>query len=263
MKLRLQIQRTLSAVVGWLADRHIPRPLRAPLYRLYAVATGARLSQVRGPLSIYPSLSAFFVRRLLPGARPVDQNPQRLVSPVDGLVQAIAPVSEGRVLQAKGIDYSLRELLAGVGEDLDLEGGLAWTLYLGPKDYHRIHAPESGRLTEARWAGGARFSVQPRVLARRRVLPINERCVLRFETEHGPLLLVLVGALCVGRIRVLGVEPGVDSRPERSFERGEELARFELGSTVVLLTPPGRARPSVDIFRGRPVFQGAGIGRWQ
>lgn len=263
MKLRICFQRALSAFVGWVADRKIPGPLRGPVYRGFARASGVRLEEARGPLSIYPSLSAFFVRQLVDGARPVDQAPERLVSPVDGTVQAIAPVDDGRVVQAKGQDYGLRALLAGVGEDLDLEGALAWTLYLGPRDYHRIHAPEAGHLVEARWVPGSRFSVAPAVLARRTVLSINERCVLRLETGRGPVLMVLVGALNVGRIRVIGIQPGEDTRLARQVARGEELARFELGSTVVLITPPGAALPSADVFEGQPVRQGANLGQWQ
>ncbi len=262
VNVRHHYQHTLSALVGWLADRQIPRPLRGPAFRAFARLTGAELGEARGPLSIYPSLSAFFVRQLVEGARPLEENEDLLASPVDGTVQAIAPIGEGRVVQAKGRDYGVRDLLAGVGEELDLEGALAWTLYLGPRDYHRIHAPEAGRLVEARWAPGSRFSVAPAVLARRTVLSINERCVLRLETARGPLLMVLVGALNVGRIRVTGVQPGEDTKLDRTVARGEELARFELGSTVVLITPPDAASPSVDIFEGRPVRQGAGIGKW-
>jgi phosphatidylserine decarboxylase len=263
VKLRTCCQRALSAFVGWVADRKIPGPLRGPLYRGFARATGAQLEEARGPLSIYPSLSAFFVRQLVDGARPVDPAPEVLVSPVDGTVQAIEPVDEGRVVQAKGRDYALRTLLAGVGEDLDLEGAMAWTLYLGPRDYHRIHTPEAGHLVEARWVPGSRFSVAPSVLARQTVLSINERCVLRLETQRGPVLMVLVGALNVGRIRVTGVPPGENTRLSRAVARGEELARFELGSTVVLITPPGAAQPSDGVFEGQPVRQGANLGRWR
>lgn len=252
----------MSALVGWLADRRVPRALRPAAYRTFARYAGADLEEARGTLDIYPSLSAFFVRQLVDGARPVDAAPERLISPVDGTVQAIAPVGRGDFVQAKGHHYPVAELLDGVGSDLDLEGALAWTLYLGPKDYHRIHAPEAGRLTEVHWVRGSRFSVAPDVLARRKVLSINERCVLRFETARGPLLLVCVGALNVGRIRVTGVEPGVDAEPNRELARGDEVARFELGSTVVLITPPGSARPNVWTYEGRAVRLGAPIGRW-
>lgn len=264
LAVRTPLRTTLSQLVGWLADRRVPRPLRGPLYRGYARATGADLHESRGPLTIYPSLGAFFVRRLVDGARPIDGDPERLVSPVDGRLQAVGLVGAGSLLQAKGHRYPVRELLAGVGADLELEGACAWTLYLGPADYHRIHAPESGRLVEARWVGGGRHSVAPKVLARRAVLATNERCVLRLETDRGPILMVLVGAWNVGRIRVVGVEPGWDGplpKPAK-FARGEELARFELGSTVILITPPGVAQSTLgDETLGR-VRLGRAVGRF-
>ena len=258
------LRRALSRVAGWAADRRLPTRLRAPAYRAFARWTGADLAEARGPLTIYPSLGAFFVRRLVDGARPVSGDPRDLVSPVDGRVQAVGTIREGALLQAKGRSYAVRELLAGVGEEIDLEGGCAWTLYLGPSDYHRIHAPEAGRLAEARWVRGSRYSVAPPVLARRAVLPVNERCALRLETARGPLLLVLVGALNVGRIRVVGVPPGDSGAMARpvELERGAELARFEMGSTVVLLAPPGTAGAADLAPAGGTVRVGRPIGRW-
>jgi phosphatidylserine decarboxylase len=258
------LAQALSHFVGWAADRKLPRPLRRPIYKGYARACGADISEARGPLEIYPSLSAFFVRRLIEGARPIVQEPDRIASPVDGRVQAIGEVHDGSVLQAKGRSYSVREFLAGVGEDMDLEGGCAWTVYLSPRDYHRIHSPEAAELVQARWVPGTRYSVAPGVLNRRDVLAVNERVVLRLETVHGPLLLVLVGALNVGRIRVLGVEPAeeVQLDPGRPFERGAELARFEMGSTIVLLSPPGGLRPIESLHEGDSLRMGEALARW-
>lgn len=253
----------LSHLVGWLADRRVPRPLRAPLYRLYARSTGADLAEARPPLDSYASLGAFFVRRLVDGARPLDPDPGALLSPVDGKVHNVCTIEpDQQVLEAKGRRYSARQLLAGIGEDVDLEGGIAWTIYLGPKDYHRIHAPLDVRVTWARWVGGARLSVAPKVLARRTVLPVNERCVLRLESERGPLFLVLVGALNVGRIRVVGVPPTTSGHLDapREFERGSELARFELGSTIVLLAPAGLATPAEGLEPEVKVRLGRAIG---
>lgn len=261
-KLRLRGQHAMSAFAGWLADRKVPTFLRAPLYKAYALGTGADIEEARGPLRIYPSLSAFFVRHLVEGARPIDAAPERLVSPVDGKVQAIEPIQGDRVIQAKGRDYGVREFLGGVGTDIELEGAMAWTLYLGPKDYHRIHSPEAGTLTEIRWLPGSRYSVAPDVLATTDVLGVNERCILRLETERGPVLLGLVGALNVGRIRVVGAQPGEDGTLSRTVERGEEIARFELGSTVVMITPPDRTQPASWVFEGEAVQLGAGLGRW-
>lgn len=253
-----------SRFAGWLADRHLPRWMRPFVFKTYCRLTGADWSQARGPLHIYPSLGRFFVRELQDGLRPIDPDPRHLVSPVDGTVQDISPIHEGTILQAKGHRYAVRELLAGVGEDIDLEGGHAWTIYLGPKDYHRIHSPCAGHLHRARWVAGARYSVQPRVLRKRMVLPINERCPLHIETEQGPLLLVLVGAVVVGRIRVVGLEAGGDHRldPPRALQRGQELARFEMGSTIVLLAPKGSAVPLEGLGEGDTVQMGAPIGVW-
>ena len=255
----------LSHLVGWLADRSVPRPLRAPVYRAYARLTGAELSEARLPLDAYPSLCAFFVRQLKVDARPLDPDPLVLPSPVDGRVQALDQVHDGSLLQAKGVEYALEELLGGPQEGLQLDGAWAWTIYLSPRDYHRIHAPADCELIDVRWLEGARFSVAPRVLARRAgVLARNERVVLRLHSEaHGPFLMVLVGALNVGRIRVLGVTPGRDGAPERPlrFERGGELARFEMGSTIVLVWPEGAAVPAPELAQGSAVRLGSAIGR--
>lgn len=255
----------LSHLVGWAADRKLPRPLRASVFRGYARLTGAELSESRGPLEIYPSLGAFFIRRLVDGARPIEADPNLIPCPVDGRFQTICPITEGTVLQAKGMSYPVRELLAGVGQDLELEGGHAWTVYLSPRDYHRIHSPEKARLVEARWVDGARFSVAPKVLAKRRVLAVNERAVLRLETERGPLLMVLVGALNVGRIRVVGVEPAAkaDLGAGKEFGRGEELARFEMGSTIVLVAPPGGLEPIESTQLGEAIRLGEALARWR
>jgi len=258
-----------SRSVGWLADRKLPRFLRPWAYRTYARFSGASLDEVRAPLESFPSLGQFFVRHLKEGARPIEADPAKLPSPADAMLQDLSVIAEGSILQAKGIDYSVRELLAGVGEDLDLEGGHAWTLYLSPRDYHRVHSPEACTLSEVRWIPGRFLSVRPKILARKPdVFAKNERAVLRLETEHGPLLLVMVGALNVARIRVIGVPTGEDvTAGERRFERGEELARFEMGSTVILVAPgPGehaQLSPLPELKQGQSIRLGHAIGLWQ
>ena len=250
--------------MGWCADRKVPTFLRGFVYRSYARITGADVSEARGPLEIYPSLTGFFVRELIEGARPIDDDPNALVSPVDGAVQIVDAITDaGRSLQAKGREFALDDFLAGIGDDIDWRGGHQWTLYLSPKDYHRIHAPEACTLTEVRFVRGHLYSVQPKVMAKRAVLDVNERAVLRLETERGPLLLVLVGALNVGRIRVTGVPRDHDGKLDkpRTVARGEELARFELGSTIVLIAPPGGPTPH-DLSHADPVRLGRSIGSW-
>ncbi|MFO1011983.1 MAG: archaetidylserine decarboxylase [Planctomycetota bacterium] len=257
-------RRALSLAAGWAADRSLPRILRPFAYRTYARFTGADLSEVRLALADFPSLAHFFVRELKPGARPIDAAPDALVSPVDGTVQAIERIEHGRTLQAKGRSYAVDEFLGGLRGEVDLEGGTAWTIYLSPRDYHRIHSPEACRVSEIAWLPGARYSVQPKVLARRAVLDVNERVVLRLESAHGPFFLVLVGALNVGRMRVVGIEPTARRKlaPEPAFARGAELARFEMGSTIVLCVPRGRAGPLEGLVHGTPVRLGRPIGRW-
>ena len=256
-------RRGLSRFLGWATDLYVPRVLRRTVYGGFARYAGADLSEVRLAIEDFPSLGAFFVRELKPGLRPVDPDPDALTSPVDGTVQTICPIERGTILQAKGRPYSVAELCGGLEQGLDLEGGVAWTVYLSPRDYHRIHAPIEARLAAARWIDGERWSVAPAVLDRRRVLDVNERAVLRLESARGTFLLVLVGALNVGRIRVVGVDPSYAAepvRPRSRFERGAELARFEMGSTIVLVAPRGAAQPRPDLAPGSPVRLGARLG---
>jgi phosphatidylserine decarboxylase len=253
----------MSRTIGWLADRRVPRPLRAPIYKGYCRFTGADPSEASLALDAYPSMGAFFVRHLVDGARPIEQAPGKLPSPCDSRIQNISKVTAGTVLQAKGQPYAIRDLLAGVGEEVDLEGGHAWTMYLSPSDYHRVHSPENARMTEVRWVPGSFYSVAPGVLLKRPgVIAGNERAVLRLETSHGPLFLVMVGALNVARIRVVGVEPGQDTKLDHPFARGEEIARFEMGSTVVLVSPPGGLQPESSLSEGDALRLGQWLGTW-
>jgi phosphatidylserine decarboxylase len=238
----------VSNAVGWLADREVPRPLRAPLYRAYSRLTGADVAECRPPLEAYPSLSAFFVRRLVDGARTWPEDLELLPSPADGRLQAEGRVDAGRILQAKGQSYSLAELVGPVAKPGELDGAHAWTIYLSPRDYHRVHCPEAGVLERAAWLGGERYSVAPRVLlGREGVFVRNERVALRLVSPtRGPYFVVLVGALNVGRLRVVGLEHRAESSSRKSphFARGEELGRFEMGSTVVLVFPAGPHQPA-------------------
>ncbi len=253
----------LSRLVGWLVDRRVPRFLRPAVYGGFCRLSGADPREAELPYDGYGSLGAFFVRRLRSGARPVDPDETALVAPCDGRVQAVDVVRSGRLLQAKGREYAVEELLGGAVAPEQLEGGTAFTLYLAPRDYHRVHSPVAADLREVRWIAGERRSVASRVLARRAdVLARNERAVIVLEASAGPVYLVMVGALNVGRIRVIGVEPG-SPRPARPlhFARGAELARFEMGSTVVLVLPPRRVVPAAGLVPERALRLGEPIGR--
>lgn len=237
------LRRSSSALVGWLADRRIPGPLRRPVYGTYCRFTGADASEAQLEPRGYPSLGAFFVRRLKPGARPLDPDERTFGSPCDGRVQTHERVEAGCLLQAKRRHYPVEELLGGPPA-FDLAGAWAWTLYLSPSDYHRVHTPLAAHLEHVRWIPGHRFSVAPAELARRpKVLSVNERAVLTLRTPAFAFHLVMVGALNVGRIRVVGVEPGSSPTEPVGLARGEELARFEMGSTVVLVVPAAALDP--------------------
>ncbi len=220
----------------------------------------------------YRTFNAFFTRALRPGARPVSDS--AWVCPVDGAISRFGSIEQGRLLQAKGHDYPLAALL---GDDADLAGvlqdGRFATLYLAPRDYHRIHMPHAGQLRRMRHVPGALFSVNP-VTARGipGLFARNERVVCHFVDDAGKdFVVVLVGATVVGSMETVwhGVVNG--NRPDRvrdwqyepgevRLEKGAEMGRFALGSTVIVLTPPGpepfpaRWQPGVAIRLGEPMF---------
>ena len=203
----------------------------------------------------YPTFNAFFTRALRDGARPLDPDPDTIVSPVDGVISQIGNIDSGRIFQAKGQDYGCLELIGGDdGLASRFDGGAFATLYLSPRDYHRIHMPLDGRLRSTVHIPGRLFSVNPTTAAAvPRLFARNERVVCLFDTALGPIALVLVGAIFVGSIEtvwsgrltpprareIVRVQAGNDAPPLR---RGAELGRFNMGSTVILLIPAGRIR---------------------
>ena len=222
-------------------------------------------------LETYPDFNTFFTRALRADARPLPADPRAVVCPVDGAVSQAGPIEHGRVYQAKGHDYSLETLLGGAAEHAALfDGGVFATLYLSPKDYHRVHMPLAGQLREMVYVPGKLFSVSPRTTE---TIPglfaRNERLVMLFDTEAGPMALIMVGAMFVaGMETVWSGLVSVDHRngPRRwdyskraspiRFERGEEIGRFNMGSTVILLFPAGSADLAPAIQPGAPVRMG-------
>lgn len=202
-------------------------------------------------LSAYPSFNSFFTRELKTGVRPIAEGRSKAVSPVDGAISQLGPVQEGKIIQAKGQDYTVAELLAG---DTDLaqqfEKGQFATIYLSPRDYHRIHMPLAGRLKSMTYIPGKLFSVSPRTArAVPNLFARNERVVTVFETDFGPMVLVLVGAIFVGSMETVWqgmITPAYGKKIEHwdyqeqdmiSLQKGEEMGRFNMGSTVVMLMP--------------------------
>lgn len=247
-----------SSVIGATARRTIPKLLRAPLYRAFAAAVGARLDEVGAPLPTFASFGDFFARSLQDGARPVADAP--LVSPCDGAIGASGTTAAGTMIQAKGHDYQLEDLVVDRRLAAALQGGQFVTIYLSPRDYHRVHAPVAGQLAGYHYVPGLRWPVSPRFVANvERLFAVNERVVIELASAWGPIAVVMVSATGVGNVWMSHL--GHDTRAWRStgayrhdpltasVAPGDELGAFLLGSTVVLVLPPGAPRlalPAID-----------------
>lgn len=220
-----------------------------------------RQAQVEDPTA-YENFNAFFTRALKPGARPLPAEAGVVVSPSDGAISQLGRIEHGRIFQAKGHSYSLLELLGGDGlRAAPFMGGHFATIYLSPKDYHRVHMPLTGTLKEMVYVPGRIFSVNqltaenvPELFAR------NERVVCIFDTAVGPMAVILVGAMIVASIET--VWAGLVTPPKRELKRfaydeaarapitlgtGDELGRFKLGSTAIVLFGPDAVNWSAEL----------------
>lgn len=271
--LRWAPKHTYSRVVGWAAGRTVPRRLRRRVYTSFARRVGANLDEVERPLEDYASLNAFFTRRLKPGARPVVSDDDAVVSPCDGTVSEHGTIQAGQLIQAKGLHYTVFALLADRAAAARFAGGTWMTIYLAPRDYHRVHFPVEGQVTGFQHVPGALFPVNKAAVNHVGALfTRNERLITYQDSPAGEVATVMVGATAVGRISVSydAVQthsrtrgrpgPRVRFASPRPVARGEELGTFHLGSTVVLLFEPGRV--ALEPFQvGQPIRLGEVIGR--
>ncbi|HEX4872421.1 MAG TPA: archaetidylserine decarboxylase [Nevskiaceae bacterium] len=263
--------RALSSLIHWLMG------LESPLFTRLMIGLFQRLfpqidlgeAQRRRPAQ-YRSFNDFFTRALAPDARPLAPEPH-WVCPVDGTVSQLGTIRQGQLIQAKGHRYSSAELLTDPALAGAFEGGEFCTIYLAPYNYHRIHLPQTGELRDWLYVPGRLFSVNaataralPRLFAR------NERVVTIWDTAQGPFALVMVGALFVGSMET--VWTGKISPPHRRGEveryqpihptrlaRGAEMGRFNMGSTVILLSARGRLRYHPSLQPGQPVRMGQAL----
>ncbi|MEG3789224.1 archaetidylserine decarboxylase [Lysobacter sp. CCNWLW3] len=201
----------------------------------------------------YPSFNAFFTRALKPGARVADADPRSLLMPADGRISQCGPIVAGDIFQAKGQSFTAAELLGDEAAAEPFENGVYATVYLSPKDYHRVHMPWAGKLRETVHVPGRLFSVGPDAVRNvPRLFARNERLVCHFDTDFGPMAVVMVGALLVSGVETVwsGVEipryaDTVTVKDYRgadiALDRFAEMARFNYGSTVIVLLPPGVA----------------------
>ncbi|MBD3609466.1 MAG: phosphatidylserine decarboxylase [Gammaproteobacteria bacterium] len=222
----------------------------------------------------YEHFNHFFTRKLKDGARPIDLADNVIVSPVDGAFSQLGPITDGRVFQAKGRSYTVEELLGGDRElAQQFTGGEFATIYLSPQDYHRIHMPVAGTLQEMIHVPGRLFSVSP---ATTRVIPRlfsrNERVVSIFDTDQGPVAMVLVGAIFVASIETVWsgvVTPPMGKKVRRwdyrqeaqtpQLAKGVEMGRFNMGSTVVMLFPGGKCQWNASLQPGSKIKMGEAI----
>lgn len=223
----------------------------------------------------YPDFNGFFTRALAPGTRPVVSGAGEIACPVDGAVSQAGGIERGRLLQAKGIEYTLDALLGGDAELADrFLGGSFATLYLSPRDYHRIHIPLAGTLADMRYIPGRLFSVNDHSTRHvRNLFARNERLITVFETAAGPMAVILVGAFFVAGIETVWAGEVSRNRPHGHWqrplpgrpanielERGEEMGRFNMGSTVIVLFGPGRAQWADTLAPGTKVRMGELMG---
>lgn len=273
--LQLLLPHQLLSRIVYYAMRWRWRPWKRLLIGTLSRAYRIDLSEALDPdAESYPSFNAFFTRALKPDARPIESAGEALVCPSDGAISQIGAIAGGRIVQAKGMDYSVAELLGGREADAALfDGGGFATVYLSPRDYHRVHMPLAGRLMRAIHVPGRLFSVAPwttesipRLFAR------NERLALLFETERGPLAVILVGAIFVSSIETVFdgevTPPYADQVRVREYTGanapqlavGAEVGRFNMGSTVILLTGSGLPRWDAAIESGAKVRMGQRLG---
>lgn len=265
-------QGAISRLIGRLADVTVPRVLRKPIYGAFASLTGLDAAEAERPFADYTSFDSFFVRRLRPGLRKWPDDGLAIASPVDGTIGQSGTISEGNLVQAKGRLYETAALLDDREEASRFDGGAFLTLYLSPRDYHRIHSPVAGEVPKARHVPGALLPVnEPAVRTIDNLFPRNERVVCYLDGPAGRCAVVAVGAFNVGRIEVVFDDSWRSNRrgaaardivyePGRPLSRGDELMVFHLGSTVVLLFEPGRITLDAALQPGRAVRLGQRIG---
>ena len=265
--------RLLSSLARSLAYSDNPRT-RAWLINTVTRRFGVDLSEaLESDPGAYPTFNAFFTRALKPGARVPDPDPQALLMPADGRVSQCGRIEQGRIFQAKGRSFTAAELLGSVEAARAYDNGRYATVYLSPRDYHRVHMPWTGRLRETVHVPGRLFSVGPDAVASvPRLFARNERLVCHFDTDFGPMAVVMVGALLVSGVETVWSGEEIPAYGDRItsknwtsegvvLERFEEMARFNYGSTVIVLLPNGVAELEPALTAETPVRLGQALAR--
>lgn len=264
-------QHALSRLAGAVAESRSPW-LRDALIRRFVAAFDVDLSEAARGIGEFASFNDFFTRELQPGARPLADAERFILSPADGAISQLGAITGGRILQAKGRDYSVAGILGGDADAARFEGGRFMTIYLSPRDYHRVHMPAAGRLQASTYLPGDLFSVNQATAAGvERLFARNERLACLFDGPDGRFASIMVGAMIVAGIDT--VWPNAFHTHARApvredfsadahdFAAGDEMGRFYLGSTVVLLFEPGRVEWREGLAAGTPLRMGQAIGK--
>ena len=260
----------LSSVVGAATRLPAPRAVHQAAMRAFARSYDVNLAEAELPLEGYATFSEFFSRRLKEGARTLCSAERAIISPVDGAVSQAGVLQAGLCLQAKGISFPVEKLLANPTQAERFVNGAYATLYLAPRDYHRIHAPLAGAILGCEYLPGEFWPVNRASVAHKEALfCLNERLVTYLETAAGICAVVMVGATCVSRIRASfddlvthsgGSTEVRDYHPPKPIARGAELGLFEMGSTVILLFEPGKIRWNAELTPDAVVRMGQPLG---
>ena len=262
----------LSRIVRW-ATRWTFAPWKNFLIRTIVRHYDVNLDEAQtADFAAYPHFNAFFTRALKPGARPLDPDPDAILCPADGRISQAGAIDHGRIFQAKGFDFGTGELLADDARAAPFHDGSFATVYLSPRDYHRVHMPLAGELIETVHVPGRLFGVAPfAVEAIPRLFARNERLVCHFDSALGPFAVVMVGAMLVSGIATVwdgvAIPPYADVIVRRDWrgrgiwlKRGAELGRFEMGSTVIVLLPARLGRFSAQLRAEQAVRVGQKVG---
>ncbi len=261
----------LSKIVHWLM-RIEWKPFKNFIIKKMTKAFNINLDEARSDnLDDYPHFNAFFTRQLKPEIRPIDNNPTSIISPVDGAISQCGDIDNGKIFQAKGFNFTVKELLACDQETQDyFHNGTFATIYLSPRDYHRMHAPMDCNVTKTVHVPGRLFSVAKWTAESiERLFARNERLVCYLDTEIGKIAYVLVGAIMVSSMETVfngTVTPPYAKKVQEvplngntHLKKADEVGRFNMGSTVILLFPPevvelsSELRENIEVKLGQKI----------
>ena len=270
-------KRLISELIGFFAksqNQYIKTFFIRNFHKIYNVNMK---EAVHEDLEFYPSFNSFFTRPLKPESRPIDKNTQSIISPADGVVSQIGNIKSGKIIQAKGVHFNLFSFLGNDKEYFEkFKEGVFCTVYLSPKDYHRVHMPIDGKLSQMVYIPGKLFSVN-KVTSRnvKNLYSINERLICFFDTVRGPMSVVLVGAMIVSGITVQWEKDNCFKKGKMKkfiypsigkdsvfLKKGDEIGRFMLGSTVVVCFGKNKVNWSNKISANSIVKMGQCMGRF-